>query len=104
ARFTRALRMGLGNRHGDPRVAEALALCKDVRRLDMQGLYDLTVRLADLFGGATSVARVFGGSEGMSDGDRDRDVFGAGVSDDALQREVERILDPRTGGSGRIGP
>jgi hypothetical protein len=38
ARFARALRMGLGNRHGDPRIAQALQLCgKDLRRLDMRG-------------------------------------------------------------------
>jgi hypothetical protein len=104
ARFTRALRLGLGNRHSDPLVTQALAMCKDIRRLDMQGLYDLTVALADLFGGATSVAQVFGGSEGMSDGDREREVWGAGVSDDGVQREVDRILDPsKSRASGKLG-
>ncbi|HEV7557304.1 MAG TPA: hypothetical protein VGO00_17675, partial [Kofleriaceae bacterium] len=41
ARFMRALRMGLGNRHGDPLVAAALSHCgPKLRDLDMTGLYD----------------------------------------------------------------
>jgi hypothetical protein len=95
ARFARALRMGLGNRHDDPRIAQALALCKNIRSLDMQGLYDLTRAIAELFGGAVALAQVFGGPEGLEFGERDGDVFGAGIDDDILQREVERILDPR---------
>jgi len=104
ARFARALRMGLGNRHGDPAVATALELCgPNLRKHDMQGLYDLTVRISELFGGACSIARVFGGSEGLEFGERDEDVFG-GIDDDVLQREVERILDPRRNKSGSSGP
>lgn len=97
ARFARALRMGLGNRHGDPLVAVALELCgRDLRKLDMQGLYDLTKQVAAMFGGTVSVARVFGGAEGLEFGERDSDVFG-GIDDEILQREVERILDPKRG-------
>jgi hypothetical protein len=95
ARFARALRMGLGNRHDDPLVAEALALCGDIRRLDMRGLYELTRKLADLFGGAAAIAAVFGGPEGLVFGEREGDVFGSGVGDEAVQREVERVLDPQ---------
>ena len=88
--------MGLGNRTGDPRVATALDLCgKDLRKLDMQGLYELTKKLAALFGGAIAVASVFGGPEGLEFGERDEEVFGAGIDDGILQREVERILDPK---------
>ncbi|MDX2092026.1 MAG: hypothetical protein SFX73_29450 [Kofleriaceae bacterium] len=98
ARFARALRMGLGNRHDDPRIAAALALCsKDLRKLDMRGLYALTQQLAALFGGSIAIAQVFGGSEGLEVGDqsRDHDVHGAGIDDEILQREVERILAPQ---------
>ena len=105
ARFARALRMGLGNRTGDPLVAQALALCTasgSVRKLDMQGLYDLTVKVAELFGGAVAIARVFGGSEGLEFGERDDDVFN-GLDDELLQREVERILDPRRNKSSAAG-
>jgi hypothetical protein len=49
----------------------------------------------ELFGGQHQIAKVFGGPEGLVFGDREDDVFGAGVDDDILQREVERILDPR---------
>jgi hypothetical protein len=103
ARFMRALRMGLGNRHGDPLVATALALCgTTLRDLDMMGLYELTKQLAAMFGGAAAIARVFGGPEGLEFGERDDDVF-SGLDDEILQREVERILDPRTGGGTRRG-
>ncbi|NVB76810.1 MAG: hypothetical protein HOV81_00310 [Kofleriaceae bacterium] len=95
ARFARSLRMGLGNRSGDPLNAAALAMCgKELRALDMQGLYDLTKRLVSLFGGTISIAQVFGGPEGLEFGERDDDVYGD-VDDAVLQREVERILDPR---------
>ena len=108
ARFARALRMGLGNRFDDPRVAAALDLCgKDLRKLDMRGLYELTKRLAAMFGGATSIARVFGGAEGLELGEKERelDVHGAGIDDAILQREVERILDPRRSAKkGPLGP
>lgn len=103
ARFARALRMGLGNRTGDPLVAQALALCgKNLKSLDMQGLYDLTVKIAALFGGSVAIAKVFGGSEGLEFGERDDDVFN-GLDDEILQREVERILDPRRNKSGAPG-
>jgi len=95
ARFSRALRMGLGNRRDDPVVAEALGLFgKGFRKLDMEGLYAVTRRLAGLFGGAVAVASVFGGPEDLPWGERDRDAHGVGIDDDILQREVERILDP----------
>jgi hypothetical protein len=100
ARFARALRMGLGNRNNDPLIAQALALCgKDLRKLDMRGLYALTKQLAVLFGGAIAISHVFGGPEGLNVGDqaRDHDVHGAGIDDELLQREVERILDPKRG-------
>ncbi len=110
ARFSRALRMGLGNRSGDPLIEKALALCsKDLRSLDMKGLYALTKQLVELFGGKHQIAKVFGGPEGLVFGEREDDVFGAGIDDDILQREVERILDPRrskrgpsTGGQSRL--
>ncbi len=105
ARFARALRMGLGNRHRDPVIEHALALCRDLRKQEMPGLYAITKQLAQLFGGATALAKVFGGPEGLSSSERDEQVFGAGIDDDILQREVERILDPKRGKkTGRLGP
>ena len=104
ARFARALRMGLGNRANDPQLAAALELCKAIRELDMQQMYELTWKLANMFGGAIACARVFGGPEGLEFGERDGDVFGAGVDDDALQKEVDRILDPKRNKSKGKGP
>lgn len=96
ARFSRALRMNLGNRTGDPLTAAALALCgKDLKSLDMRGLYELTKKLVALFGGAIRIAQVFGGPEGLAFGERDEDVYASDLDDEILQREVERILDPR---------
>src|SRR5690606_28502170 len=47
ARFVRALRMGLGDRDGDPRVEAGLALFKGgFRHLDMTGLWKITVHLS----------------------------------------------------------
>ena len=105
ARFARALRMGLGNRHNDPLVGAALDLCgKELRKHDMSGLYNLTKQVAAMFGGTIAVARVFGGPEGLEFGERDDDVFGGGIDDEILQREVERILDPkRSKGPRKIG-
>ena len=96
ARFTRALRLGLGNREGDPRLAEALALVDGLRDFDMARMYEVTKQLAKMFGGANEIAEVFCSSESLEDGERERDVFGADLDDGELQREVERILDPRS--------
>ena len=96
ARFTRALRLGLGNRDGDPRLAAALALVDGLRDFDMARMYEVTKQLAQMFGGANEIAEVFCSSESLEDGERERDVFGADLDDGELQREVERILDPRT--------
>ncbi|HEY4176102.1 MAG TPA: vWA domain-containing protein [Kofleriaceae bacterium] len=106
ARFSRALRMNLGNRYADPLVAAALDLIpKDLKRLSMMEMYELTKKLAEMFGGATACAKVFGGAEGLEFGERDDDVFSGGVDDAILQKEVERILDPNQAkGSGKKAP
>ena len=93
ARFTRSLRLGLGNREGDPLLARALELVDGLRDFDMTRMYDVTEQLAALFGGASEIAEVFCSSESLEDGDRERDVHGADLDDGELQREVDRILD-----------
>jgi hypothetical protein len=56
ARFMRALRMGLGNRSRDPKVAEALRLFKgDFRDSDMARLFEIAKRLAEIFGDQTKL-------------------------------------------------
>lgn len=111
ARFVRALRMGQGNRSGDPRVETALALFPrgDFRRYDMKALWQVTQQLAALFGIEAEMAQAFGGHESLEWGERNGTIHGEGIGDDEIQREVERILDPRRSrapagdGSGRPG-
>jgi hypothetical protein len=51
SRFLRALRMGLGNRSGDPRVAEALAMFgKDFRDASPQRMLEIARELRRIFG------------------------------------------------------
>ena len=96
ARFARALRMGLGNRSGDPLVAEAIALFDSrFRHNDMEGLWALTERISEMFGGAAELARCFGGHEGLEWSEREGSIHGDGIEDEEVQREVERILDPQ---------
>ncbi len=56
ARFIRALRMGMGNRYGDPKVKEALALFRGgFRRSDMAKLLEIATRLREIFGEETQL-------------------------------------------------
>jgi hypothetical protein len=97
ARFVRALRMGMGDRYGDdPKLTEALSLFKDrFRHSDMKRLYEITLRLSEIYGNAANLADAFGGHESLEWDDREGAIHGEGVDDDSVQREIERILDPR---------
>ena len=71
ARFTRALRMGLGNRHQDPLVDEALRLFPpSFRKLGMKELLEIARKLRRLFGDGTLLAESFGGPETVDEGER----------------------------------
>lgn len=107
SRFFRALRMGLGDRWGDPRVRAALDLFdKSFRELDNPGLWAVTRRLAELFGDDTAILdladvhAVAAGAEG------DDPVHGQGVTDAEIEREVQRIEGDRDGlpGGTTTGP
>lgn len=105
ARFVRALRMGLGNRHGDPVLEQALALFKGgFRQLDMDGLFRVTKQLARLYGssaqdddrdetgaGSPSLLDIFGGHETLP---QDNAAEAAGLHDTDVQRELVRIFEP----------
>ncbi len=95
ARFVRALRMGLGNRSGDPKVERALTYFgAGFRSLDMNGLMRVTRELAALFGTEALLAHGFGGHESVAWNERDSDLASDGIRDAEVQREVERILEP----------
>lgn len=105
ARFVRALRMGLGDRSGDPLVATALTYFgTGFRQLDMHGLMRVTRALARLFGGDALLAHGFGGHESLRWNERDADVAGDGIADADVQREVERILEPPRASHGDGAP
>ena len=110
ARFVRALRMGLGNRHDDPLIAQGLELFgKAFRKGDMQSLLDVSHRLRELFGWEVRICETFGGHETVVGDGPESTIHGEGITDDEVQREVERVLDPKaikrqpTSGTGRGG-
>ncbi|MEZ4247747.1 MAG: HEAT repeat domain-containing protein [Polyangiales bacterium] len=95
ARFVRALRMGMGDRDADPLVAEALSYFdRGFKDLDTKALYDLTLKLAALFGHEAQMLRCVGTPEELPGDDPNAVERREGISDDEVQREVERILAP----------
>ncbi|MGE0789862.1 MAG: HEAT repeat domain-containing protein [Sandaracinaceae bacterium] len=93
ARFMRALRMGLGNRYDDEKVARGLALFgPSFRKSSMARLYSITLELHDIFGDEVVKAQAFGGSESIEADPHDAVTHGEGIGDDELQGEVERVL------------
>ncbi|HJL18337.1 MAG TPA: vWA domain-containing protein, partial [Sandaracinaceae bacterium LLY-WYZ-13_1] len=106
ARFVGALRMGLGNRHGDRRVDEALRLFgKGFRKNDMEALLRITRELHRIFGDEVELVEAFGGAESLEDDPWDRATRGEGIDDAEVQQEAQRIQGPPDASrSGRRGP
>jgi hypothetical protein len=95
ARFFRALRMGLGNRHHDPRVAEGLALFRGrFRQSSMERLLDLAQRLRDIFGWETQLLQSFSQDECQRGEPGDLLADSEGITNSEIQSEVERVLNP----------
>ncbi len=95
ARFVRAMRMGLGNRHNDPLLERALTLFKGgFRHKDMRGLYEIAIELSLLYGSQSDLAEAYGGHESLEWAEREGSVHGSGIGDAEVQQEVERILKP----------
>lgn len=93
ARFFRALRLGLGNRYDDPKVAEALSLFHGkFRQNSMTQLYEIAERLHEIFGDESQNQSLIGD---MQEGEGSReDAFkeSNGLSDSQLQAAIERVL------------
>lgn len=103
-RFVRALRMGLGNRHGDPDVEAALALFRrGFRQSPMSELYAIAQKLRAIFGWQTQLCETFGPHESLPAGVSEQIEHGEGITPEELDREIDRVLDPRTHGAGRGG-
>jgi hypothetical protein len=107
ARFVRALRMGLGNRHADPRVARALALFTgNFRHADMARLVEIARRLREIFGDECQILEQFGQDQCLAEGDGGEACKEAseGISDGELQeaiREVNVVRETPTPGERR---
>lgn len=93
-RFFRALRMGLGDRHDDPLVREALALCKGIKKRTMPELLDLARRLRQMFGWQTQLVENIGPHETFEGDEAETTIHGEGITREELEREIERVLDP----------
>lgn len=92
ARFFRALRMGLGNRWQDPKVEQALELFRnDFRQADMGRLYEIAVKLREIFQDESEVYRAFLFDEAMCPTACENARSGRGIDDHAIQREIRRI-------------
>ncbi|MCI0464965.1 MAG: hypothetical protein L0Z62_49215 [Gemmataceae bacterium] len=96
ARFVRALRMGLGNRSGDPKVAEGLALFKGrFRQSSMEDLYGIAVKLREIFGHECQ-ALLSMSQDGCMEADASELLKeGEGLSNAEIQEEVQRVLNPQ---------
>lgn len=102
ARFARALRMGLGDRHGDPLVREALGwFGRDLRSRTMDDLLLLARKLRELFGLEVQLLDHLGSPEGLPATAGDELSEGDGLLDSEVQREVERVLEPPTPATSR---
>jgi hypothetical protein len=96
ARFMRALRMGLGNRQGDPLVARGLDLFRrNFRKGDMTSLLQIARELRAIFGNECRIVEMIGGHEGLCEGMGEQIEHGDGIEAAEVEREVQRILNPR---------
>jgi hypothetical protein len=96
-RFIRALRMGLGNRHGDEKVALGLALfSRGFRDKDTAGLLETARELRRIFGVEAALLELFSQDMSLLPGEGEVLIRGEGITDDELQTEIDRILNPRT--------
>jgi hypothetical protein len=102
ARFLRALRMGLGNRHHDPKVAEGLALFRGkFRRSTMPELMACARRLREIFGYETDLLNSLGQEWALDAAESD--MLAEGISNADVQSEMGRLLEGRKS-TGRSGP
>ncbi len=93
ARFARALRMGLGNRHADPKVEEALALfATKFRQSSMEELYSITLKLKEIFGFETRLCESIGPHEELEEGGVDGLVWNDGITQEDIDRMIERVV------------
>lgn len=105
SRFFRALRLGLGDRTGDPKVVAALALFgKHFRHSTMEELYQVTLELRKIFGDDANLLNWLCTDSLLLDAQGDLAWHSDGLTNAEIQREVERITrPPRTSGEAGKG-
>lgn len=95
SRFVRSLRMGLGNRHNDPKVAEALKLFrKNFRNSSMNDLLDIARKLREIFGSEADLLGEFSQDGIVTADEAERIIHGEGITDAEIQSEIQRINAP----------
>lgn len=94
ARFVRALRMGLGNRHNDPKVERALRLfrAKSFRHSTMPEMLEISRALRQIFGHELEMLELL--CQHSTTGSDGHEVIETteGLSQEELQKEIERVL------------
>ncbi|MCA9069269.1 MAG: hypothetical protein KDA84_10120, partial [Planctomycetaceae bacterium] len=101
ARFVRALRMGLGNRHDDPKVEAGLELFrKKFRKSKMPKLLEISQKLREIFGWECSLLDSFSQEECLSADPSDVLAQGEGITNQDVESEIQRITNPRKRGDG----
>jgi hypothetical protein len=97
ARFIRALRMGMGNRHGDPKVSEALALFKGrkFRKSTMPELLEIARELRRIFGSETDLLNSFSQDDSLSVDDSELADASEDISGEELDSAVQGALQVR---------
>ncbi len=96
-RFVRALRMGMGNRHSDPKVDRALKLfTKNFRNSDMARMLEISRQLRDIFHNEIPLLAALS-QDGLWSEQNNSEITakGEGITAGELQGEVERILRGR---------
>jgi hypothetical protein len=89
--------MGLGNRHDDPLVQRGLELFEgNFRHKTMRELYDIAVKLREIFGWQVELVKSIGPHETLEESPKSEDIiWGEGITQDEVDRMVERVLDPK---------
>ncbi|MCE9532012.1 MAG: HEAT repeat domain-containing protein [Planctomycetes bacterium] len=104
ARFMRALRMGLGNRHDDPKVEAGLELFRGkFRKSSMPKLYEISLKLREIFGWETDILNSFDQDALSSEESSDWDDVSEGLTNEEIQTEVQNSLQGKKGSKSREG-
>lgn len=96
ARFVRALRMGMGNRHSDEKVERGLALFKGkFRESGMPRLMEITHELRKIFGEETDLLNAFNQDLVLMGDEDDLADVAEGITNEELQAAIRRALEGR---------